>query len=376
MLKYLSLILLLIISFNNSIAQKATYNIPKQINKETVRITFKKINTSSSSYFINYKAENIGNGILVIDRSLTSLSQNEGQLFPISDTYVIKPGTDKTVYNQFRIKPPVKANADLLSLEVNGMQYATFSEPLKTEKLVLAEKVTQKIGQFTIKVMEYNVYSDRVYAEIKCSFDGVAHSVGNIDLSKLIVHGGTADIVKKGDIVFSGKSYSFAINITPDGEELHVNFNNVLSVTKLKKIDIEPITIKSTTYIAPKESENTEEEKKKINKEKEQKKQKEQEKVAELSYSDFTTLKKDIEVEMNAGGKPIDMAQEFLMEKGTISTAQVIDIIAVFNLDGSRLKFAKMAYPFTSDKTKYHMVVGKLAYTKNKQALEEFLENQ
>ena len=98
--------------------------------------------------------------------------------------------------------------------------------------------------------------------------------------------------------------------------------------------------------------------------------------MAELSYNDFTTLKKDIEVEMNTGGKPIDMAHEFLMEKGAISTAQVIDIIAIFNLDGSRLKFAKMAYPFTSDKTKYHMVVGKLAYTKNKQALEEFLENQ
>ncbi|MEH0153003.1 DUF4476 domain-containing protein [Limibacter armeniacum] len=135
----------------------------------------------------------------------------------------------------------------------------------------------------------------------------------------------------------------------------------------VSKVNIDAITIKSTSY----KDEVAEDDKKEENKE---------EKVViencELSFSDYSTLKTDIKTELDNGGKPVEMANEFLMEKGCISTAQVLDYLAIFNLDGTRLKFAKMAYRFCSDKQKYHMAVGKMAYTKNKQALEEFLEQQ
>lgn len=363
--KVLSVLVMLAFA-TTAFAQKVTYHLPKQISNEKVRLTFQKVSASSSSYYVNYKAENIGDGVLIIYRGQTILEQEGGQLYPTSDTYILKSGENKTIYNQFRVKAPVKANAPLLSLQLNGLTYAMPSKALLTEKLLLAEKATQTIGSFQVKVMEYKVYSDRVYVNMKCTFNGGIHTVGNIDLSKLNVSGGKAEIVKKGDVVLSGKSYSFSINITPNGEELSVNFNDVLSESGLQKVELGEVQIKSTTYVERTETgkpiENT--------------KEKEVVKAAELTFADFTALKKDIEVEMNNGGKPVEMAHEFLMEKGVISTAQIIDILSVFNLDGLRLKFAKMAYPFTSDKVKYHAVVGKLSYTKNKQALEEFLENK
>lgn len=359
---------LLYLSISTLSAQKKVYNLPKSIDQTSVRLTFQKVSSSTPSYFINYKAENTGSGVLMIDRKLTALEQNEGELFPTSDKYVLKSGENKTIYNQFRVKAPVQANADLLKLKLKGMTYAKFAPAVTgTPKLVLGEGATVKIIPFDIKVTEYNVYSDRVYAQIKCTFKGDIKSVGSIDLTQLVVSGGEADIVKKGDIIPYGKSYTFSINITPNGEELAVIFDGVLSAAKIKPILIDDIEIKSTDYVAPEEVEE----------------KKEEPKIAgpatpikELTFSDFMALKKDIEAEINNGGQPIAMANEFLTQKGGISTVQVIDILGVFNLDGSRLKFAKMAYPFTSDKGKYHMVVGKMQYVKNKQALEEFLENQ
>jgi len=352
-------------------AQKTTYNLPKTINKEQASIIFQKISTSNSSYYVNYKARNNSNSTLIVDRSLTSLEQNDGELHPISKKYIVKPGESKIIYNQFRIKPPVKPNQDHFKLNLNGISYASPSAPFKAKKLVISEKAIQTIECFTIKILEFNTYPDRVYANVKCTYNGDANHLGKIDLTKLNVNGGKAKVVKKGDVIFPGKTYSFSVNITPNGEELSLDFNDVLQDMSLEKISIEQITIKSTTYVEPvnkTQIDSTETAVEKI--------KKDTVKVAELSYSDMVALKKDIELEMNNGGKPIDMAFEFLMEKGGISTIQIIDIISIFNLDGSRLKFAKMAYQYTSDKAKYHMIVAKLAYTKNKQALEEFLEQQ
>lgn len=362
------LTVLLVLAAGSTLAQKVTYNLPKSISNEQVRINFQKVSSSSSSYFINYKIENTGNGILIIDRGQTILEQNDGEVSPTSDRYILKSGDNKTVYNQFRVKPPVQVGANLLNLNFNSLSYVSPSTPVTATKLVLEDRATQVVNQFTVKVMEYNVYVDRVYAQLKCTYNGGIDSVGNIDLSELKVDGGEAEVVKKGDVVFSGKSYTFSINITPSGEECSVSFDKVFSVSKLQKIALDKIIIKSTDYVEPKDQDQTEGETKK--------EENETSKTAELSFNDFIALKKDIELEMNNGGKPVDMAYEFLLEKGGINTAQVIEVIAVFNLDGSRLKFAKMAYQFTSDKPKYHMVVGKLAYTKNKQALEEFLELQ
>lgn len=360
--KSLMIIFVLLLS-EVTIAQKATYNTPPSINRKRVRVTFEKVSASQTSYYVNYKAENIGNGIFIIDRELTELQHNGGALYPTTSQYILKPGDKKTIYNQFRVKPPVKANADSLYLKFNGLRYTSPFEPLNGKKLILGEKATTNIGPFAIKVMDYNVYSDRVYAEVKCSFNGTTNHIGNVDLSNVVVTGGKAAIVKKGDVVLSGKSYTFAINITPNGDELSIVFNNVLSVGQLQKLNLRGIKITSTSYVEPVKNKNP-------------KVIKAPGRIAELSFADFSALKKDIEIEMNSGGNPVGMAHEFLLEKKCISTAQVIDILSVFNLDGSRLKFAKMAYPFTTDKVKYHNVIGKIEYTKNKQALEEFLEHQ
>ncbi|WP_430815492.1 DUF4476 domain-containing protein [Carboxylicivirga sp. RSCT41] len=350
-------------------AQKVTYNLPGEINKESVNITFEKVSSSSTNYYINYKVKNQGDGILFIDRSQASLEQNKGQIKPASSEYVLRPTEAKTIFNQFRVKPPVQANSDFLKLSLNGFSYAMPAKPLDVDPFIVSEKAIKTVDAFALKIMEYNTYPDRVYVNVKCLFNGASDKVGQVDLSKLNVSGGEAEVVKKGDVIMPGKSYSFSINIKPNGEEVSLDFTNVLHVLTLQSLVFDTIDIKSTSYVEPKAAKDSV-------KTVEAKATKETAKVAELSYSDVVTLKKDIEQEMNTGGKAVEMANEFLMEKGHISTAQVIDVMSVFNLDGAKLKFAKMAYPYVSDKVKYHMVVAKLSYTKNKQALEEFLEMQ
>lgn len=347
-------------------AQKTTYHLPAPIQVESMRLVFDKVSVSSSSYYVNYEVENTANGYLVIDRKRTSLKQDQGELFPTSDQYVVPSGASKKVYNQFRVKAPFKPYANMMHLNLGGFRYSKPFEPVAGEKLNLAEGATMNFGKFSVKVMEYNVYQDRVYANIKCSFGGEVDDLGKIDLSNMNVTGGKADVVKKGDVVFPGKTYSFSINITPDGTELNVNFAGVFSVSQLERLALKPLEIRSTDYEAAAPE-------KEVEKEQEEKKE---EVLNELSFADFMSLRKDIELEMNSGGKPVEMAHEFLLEKGSISTAQVVEVLSVFNLDGKRLHFAKMAYAFTTDKVKYHTVVGKLAYTKNKQALEEFLSHR
>ncbi len=351
-------------------AQKTTYNIPKNIESDKLSISFQKVSVSSSSYYINFKTNNKGNGLLLFDRSLVNIEQNNGQINATSDQYQIKTGDSKTVYCQFRIKPPVTSNAEKFALNLKGISYALPAQPLKADNLLLKESMTKDMGPFSFKLMEYKVYSDRIYANVKCTYKGDTKTLGKIDLTKISVTGGKAEVVKKGDHLLPGKSYSFSINITPDGEETAIVFNDALQVMTINEINIDPVVITSTTYKEPAPETEKAAEQVKVTEQKAAKQ------VLELSYTDFSTLKKDIETEMNNGGKPIEMANEFLMEKKHISTVQVIDIMSVFSLDGSKLKFAKMAYPFTSDKQKFHLVVPKLAYVKNKQALEEFLEQQ
>ena len=364
--------ILIALLFANILAfSQVSYNIPKMFTNDNVSIEFIKVKPSSSSYYINYKIKNTGDGILTIDRKKTILAQNHGEIYPTTGDYTSQPGESKTIYNEFRVKPPVQPNAEIFKLILDGINYAkTDGSSLEGEQFVIAEKATQNIGSFAVKVMEYNVYSDRKFAEVKCTFNGNGKQMGKIDLSKLTVKGGEPEIVKKGDALKAGESYTFAINITPNNEEFTLNWNGVFSLMALNKVKIDTIIITSTNY---KETvaETKVEEKKTATEEK-----KEVAENCELSFSDYSSLKTDIETEINSGGKPIEMANEFLMEKGCISTAQVLEYMAVFNLDGARLKFAKMAYKYTSDKHKYHLAVAKLAYTKNKQALEEFLELQ
>jgi archaellum component FlaF (FlaF/FlaG flagellin family) len=368
MKKIIYSILMLFAAGSNLYAQKTTYNIPKPINTDQLSVSFQKVAVSSTSYYVNFKAVNNGNGILLIDRAQINLEQNNGQINANSDKYHLKTGKNKTVYCQFRIKAPVKTNAEKLTLNMDGFGYAQTEKTIKAEEFVLAEKASTTFGDFAFKIMEYNTYPDRIYANVKCTYNGNASTLGKIDLSKINVKGGKAEIVKKGDIILPGKSYSFSINIAPNGEETAIVFNDALELMHINKVQLEPIVITSTNYVEPAKTEDKEVAKKA--------EAKANTVPAELSYTDLHALKKDIETEMKNGGKAVEMAHEFLMEKQHISTAQVIDLMSVFSLDGSKLKFAKMAYPFTSDKQKFHLVVPKLSYVKNKQALEEFLEQQ
>ncbi|NME71237.1 DUF4476 domain-containing protein [Flammeovirga aprica] len=366
MKKQFSFIFLLLM-IGTSYAQTKVYNMPKSITTDHSSFTFEKVKSSTSSYYINYKAKNTGNGYLIIDRNETALSMNEGEVRPTKTQYVLKPGDSKTIYNEFRAKPPVKANADQFFLQMKGIRYAKApGTAVKTEPLTVAEKVEKTYGNFHVKVMEHNVYSDRVYVQVKCSFQGKVGQLGYLDLSKVNVSGGEPKIVKKGDIIFPNKSYTFSMNITPNGEAVVIDWADAIQVLQLEEVSIENVDIRSTTYVEKKEEvkEEPKEEKKEVAKD------------CEMSFADFSKLKNDIKAEMNAGGKSVEMANEFLMEKGCISTAQVVDLMGVFNLDGKRLAFAKMAFEYTSDKSKYHMAVGKLSYVKNKEALEEFLGHQ
>ncbi|PWJ36163.1 uncharacterized protein DUF4476 [Sediminitomix flava] len=354
----------------NVFGQQKKYNLPKAITAPDASFTFQKVSGSSSSYSVNFKAQNTGDGVLLLDRSKTKLAQNEGEVYPTSQITMLKAGESKVIYNQFRIKAPVQKNADYFDFILDGVQYAKAAKSsITAEKLVLAEKATQTAGEFAVKVMEYNVYSDRIYASVKCTFNGNGKQLGKIDLTGITVNGGTPKIVKKGDVLQAGKSYTFSINITPNGEETSIEWGNAFQVMNLVDVKIAPIKVTSTTYketeeAAKKEEVKATEEKKDVAKD------------CALSYADFSALKKDIETEINAGGDAIGMANEFLMEKKCINVDQVLEYLSVFNLDGQRLAFAKMAYQYTSDKPKFHLVVTKLAYTKNKQALEEFLEVQ
>ncbi|MEW7277522.1 DUF4476 domain-containing protein [Aquimarina sp. 2201CG1-2-11] len=362
----------------NSNAQEATYYLPKAIRTDHTILTFEKVKSTSSKYFINYKAENLGDGVLVIDRSKVSLVQDGGEMRPLSKEYVLKPGEEKTIYNDFRIKAPIKANADQLDLTLYGIRYAMGNgKSLEGDKLVLKSGATQTIGDFSIKLMEYNVYSDRVFAEIKCTYNGGQKRLGKIDLKKITIEGGKAEIVKKGDVVFNGKSYTFAVNITPEDSKFTVDWTGVFQVLNLVDVNIKPIKIKSAAF---KEKEKKKEKEKSQDTPKKEKgtatKPKSEKEPCALSYNEFTELKNDLKKEVDSGGKPIPMANEYLLVKGCLNTAQVVELMGQFNLDSPRLEFAKMAYQFTSDKHKYHLAVGKLAYNKNKEALEDFLGQQ
>ncbi len=360
---------LFLCSFLISTAQKATYKFPESIKTDQFQLTFQKISSASSSYYINYKIENNGNGVLLLDRSKTTLRQNDGLSNALSKKYQIKPAKNQLVYNQFRVKSPMKAHGDLLTLTLDGLRYANNLQPIESkEKFALGEKAIQNIGSFEAKVMEYKVYSDRIYTQIKCTFNGSTNTIGKIDLSKIKVDGGKAKIVKKGDFVFTGKSYTFSINITPDNSPVTIDWTGVLNTLKVNPIQLDKILIKSTKYKEP--------EKVVAKPQKDSITTAQKPKNCALSYDDFNSLKSDIKKELDAGGKPVEMSREFILSKKCINTNQVIELLPLFNLDGQKLKFAKMAYKFTSDKQRYSLVVGKLSYVKNKQALEEFLELQ
>lgn len=371
-MRNLSIVLSFLVVCNYAFGQQKKYDFPSPISTDQASFTFSKVSGSSSSYYINYKAKNTGEGVLLIDRSKTTIVQNKGEVSPTSQLTMLKSGESKTIYNQFRAKAPIQANADFFDFNMNGVQYATLSDKsVKTERFLLAEKATQANESFNVKLMEYNVYSGRVFAEVKCTFNGNGKQLGKIDLSQLNVNGGKPKIVKKGDVLQAGKSYTFAINITPNGEEISIDWNNTFQLMNLVDLKLEKVTIKSTTFKEKQEAEEAN-----AKKEEAKKVEKKTNENCALSYADFSTLKKDIETEINAGGKAVEMANEFLLEKACINVDQVLEYMSVFNLDGQRLAFAKMAYTYTSDKPKYHLAVAKLAYTKNKQALEEFLEQQ
>ncbi len=234
--------------------------------------------------------------------------------------------------------------------------------------MTLAEGATQQIGNFEIKARDYQVREERIFAEIKVTYKGDPQHVGSINLEGVKVVGAKAEIVKKGDILQSGKYYTFAINIYTTSPNPVIEWEDAFQERILKDIVIAPLTVKSVALTESETSTNAV--------------------VAEnpapvelvegcsLSYTDFTTLKKDISNEANGGGNPVGLASEFMLNKKCLNTAQVIDLMEAFNMDGHRLDFAKMAYKYASDKNKYSQVVENLSYNKNKEALEEFLGNQ
>lgn len=370
-MRKITLLLISVLVLHSTYAQLATYKMPEVINNQNLHLTFLKVRSATTSYYVNYKVKNTGNGILIIDRSKTSIKQKDGTANALAKMYTIKPGKSVTVYNQFRIKAPLKANADIFDIAIDGIKYTEAKEPVLNAKKITPERgLVQTFNDFEIKIMEYNVRTGRTFIEVRCKYNGNANSLGYVDLSKINVTGGKASIVKKGDIILTGKSYTFAINVKPDGNELSLDFSNVLGTMKLTDLNIGKITVKSTRYKEPVKD------KKKENSAKQDSIKAVKKELCALSYNDFASLRADIKKILNEGGKPIETSHKFIAAKGCINTDQIVELMEVFNLDGQKLKFAKMAYKFTSDKHRFHLTVAKLSYLKNKQALEEFLEQQ
>ncbi|MCF2874481.1 MULTISPECIES: DUF4476 domain-containing protein [unclassified Tenacibaculum] len=362
-MKKILFILITIIISNSGYTQNIKYKTPKAITTDLVNLTFKKVKSTKSSYFINYDIKNLGNGILFLNRKNTSVFENSGEVRASKGDYKILPGKTKTIYNQFRVKSPLRANADFFDLKINGIKYAKSSnKTIKGGLIKVEEKIEKVFGGFTFKIIEYNVYTDRHYIQIKCTYNGKQTTIGKLDLTKIKVNGGNAKIIKKGDVIFPGKSYTFSINVTPKEAKLNVDCTDAIKILELKKIELNTIKIVNTNYKETSKKEN----KKNDSVVKTQK-------PCELSYSKFTTLKNTIKKQMDIGNKAVETAQSFLKKNKCITTLQVIELMGIFNLDGSKLEFAKMAYKYTSDKGKYHKAVGKLSYVKNKEALEEFL---
>lgn len=369
-MKYIYLTLLLLGISGAVFAQKRDYILPADIETDEYSISFEKARSSSSSYYVNFTVVNKGNGHLFSNRAENRLLQNGGKAKPSTDKAVIKPGAKKLIYNEFRAKAPMKACGDFVELQIKGLQYAPTSPYfVNADPLTLGDGATQKVGNFSIKTMEYNVRTDYIFTELKVTYNGDHNHVGALDLEGVKVVDQEAKIVKKGDILKSGKSYTFSINIPSTSPSPVVDWGNAFQERVLTSINIPALTLNAVDFDAEAAVEveagttATVEPPKPVE-------------GCALSYTDFNTLKNDISSEANSGGNPVGLASEFMLNKGCLNTAQVVELLSVFNLDGQRLDFAKMAYKYTSDKPKFSQVVGKLSYNKNKEALEEFLSNQ
>ena len=369
-MKLIPTLLLFVLAGAGLFAQTPSYQLPFDQETDDVTISFEKIRSSSSSYYVNYTLQNKGNGHIFSQRNENMLWANGGKSRPTSSLDVIAPGKKKMIYNEMRIKAPMKANADVLELEIKGLQYAPASRYfLDAGNFTIADGATQKVGNFEIKARDYRKREDRIFVEIKVTYVGDPQHVGALDLTGVKGVGAKAEIVKKGDILQSGKYYTFAVNVYTTDANPVLEWGDAFQERILQTIEVPVLQIKSATFA---EQEAQEVANATI--------QPEPKPVAAegcaLSYTDFNTLQKDIRSESNSGGNPVGLASEFMLNKSCITTEQVVDLLGAFNMDGQRLDFAKMAYKYCSDKNKYSQVVSKLSYNKNKEALEEFLYNQ
>lgn len=368
-MKNIPFLMLFVLVQTGLFAQTPSYQLPGDFETGQLSISFEKVKASSSSYFINYTLQNKGNGHIFSQRNENSLWVNGGKSRPTSDLHIIGPGEKKLIYNEMRVKAPMTASAGLLELEIKGLQYAPASRYfIDAGQFTLAEGATQKVGNFEVKARDYKVREDRIFVEIKVTYVGDPQHVGALDLTGVRSLSGKAEIVKKGDLLQSGKYYTFAVNVYTTDANPVLEWGDAFQERILQTVDVPKMTIQSAAF-AKMEAEAALETPATA-----------PQPVAAagcaLSYTDFNILEKDIRDEANSGGNPVGLASEFMLNKSCLNTDQVVELLAAFNMDGHRLDFAKMAYRYCSDKNRYSRVIQGLSYNKNKEALEEFLSSQ
>ncbi|MEM7039609.1 MAG: hypothetical protein AAF570_21730, partial [Bacteroidota bacterium] len=165
-------------------AQSPSYQLPGDFETDQLSISFEKIRSSSSSYYVNYTLANKGNGHIFSQRNENTLWVNGGKSRPTSDFALIAPGKKKQIYNEMRVKAPMKAGAGMLELEIKGLKYAPASRYfIDAPQFTVADGATQKVGNFEIKARDYKVREDRIFAEIKITYVGDPQHVGALDLT-------------------------------------------------------------------------------------------------------------------------------------------------------------------------------------------------
>ncbi len=93
-----------------------------------------------------------------------------------------------------------------------------------------------------------------------------------------------------------------------------------------------------------------------------------------MTYREFETLKERVKQNTFDAGK-LEAAKK-LTQSNTLTANQVTEIVNLMSMDNNRLEFAKFAYEFTFDKENYLMVANAMAFTNNRRAVEQLINNR
>jgi hypothetical protein len=94
-----------------------------------------------------------------------------------------------------------------------------------------------------------------------------------------------------------------------------------------------------------------------------------------VSSADFNAVKSSIEGKDFEDTK-LSTAKQAIKSKGCFSTAQIKEILGIFDFEDSKLEIAKFSYDYCSDKDNYYQVSEVFDFDASTEELNQFLENK